>query len=256
MRRLNRMTLEVLYRRSLVAVALLAVSVAALAGYSVVAFGGSTALGVAIASLALAAGALVARRGRLWRSILVLAMGSGFCAAAAMALVPWWAALPAGLGLAAFALLVPAMLRRDRLAAVVVSVLGAAFGVQGAWAVDAATRRPVATLDEVEVTAPDVEQSEASWHGRAHAERDLAAGRWRLMTYGCPEAYRELYAETLRRGGIELEAVAGCVVRIDLVEYASGYNQVMEAAIGRLLGPNYLSSRRQACEDAMDFDIY
>ena len=252
------MTLEVLYRRSLVAVALLALSVAALAGYCVAVFGGTTFLGVAIASVARAAGALVARRGRLWRSILVLTLASGFCAAAALALVPWWAALPAGLGLAAFALLVPAMLRRDRLAAVVVTVLGTAFGVQGAWAVDAATHRPVVTLGELEVASVDVPlpESDAYWRGRADAVGDLAAGRWRLLTYGYPEPSREVYQMALRRDGIELEAVAGCVVSTDLVEHARGYNEVMEAAIGRLLGPRYLAMRRQAAEEAMDFGIY
>lgn len=251
------MTLEVLYRRSLVVVALLALSLAAVAVYSLAAFGGATALGVLLASLALAGGALMARRGRLWRSLVVLVVGSGFCAAAALALVPWWVAVPAGLGLAAFALLVPAMLHRDRLAAVVVTVLGAAFGVQGAFAVDAARRPPVATLDDMEVRPPQVftPSTDAYVRGRAEAERDLAAGRWRLLTYGYPAPSRELYAQALRRDGIELEAVAGCVVTEPIREHTRGYNEVMRDAIGRLLGAHYLESRAQAARDAMHFEM-
>ncbi|HHH30102.1 MAG TPA: hypothetical protein ENK57_17400 [Polyangiaceae bacterium] len=253
------MTLEALYRRSLVVVALLALSLAALMGYFAAAWGlGIPIVGVLVASLGLATAAAVARRGRLWRSVVLLAIGSGLCASAAMGAVPWWAAIPAGLGVGAFALLLPAMFRRDRLAALVVTVLGAAFGVQGAWTFDAAIQPPAATLDGFEVAAPEipVAGSDAYLRGRADAERDLAAGRWRLLTYGYPAASRSLYREALLRDGIELEAVAGCVVTKELMEHVRGYNEVMEAAIARLLGPGYLAARRQAAQDATQPGVY
>jgi len=245
------MTLEALYRRLLFVVSLLALAVA---GFAVYRFYDWRPAGMIITcglALALAGGALLSRKGRLWRPMLLLALGSGICTAAALALLPWWVAVPAGLGILACALLGPAMFRRDRLAATVATVVASGLGIQAAWAVDALAHPPVSRLDEVRPAPPRIEaRTEAYWRGVRDARRDLAAGRMRMLTYGYPAGWLVDYRAALARDGIELEAVAGCMVTYELTEHARGYNAIMEKGIARLLGADYLARKRQAAKAA------
>jgi hypothetical protein len=75
----------------------------------------------------------------------------------------------------------------------------------------------------------------------AEAERDLKAGKLRLKTYGLPAPwsgrFRALAREKL---GVEIEAVAGCVVGEDLLERTAGYNGPMRQEINRRFGPGAL----------------
>ncbi|MCB9598665.1 MAG: hypothetical protein H6719_38475, partial [Sandaracinaceae bacterium] len=61
------------------------------------------------------------------------------------------------------------------------------------------------------------------------ARADLAAGRPRWLTYGYPAAARWDYADLLEeRYGIELEAIAGCVIDGEISTRAAAYDSVIE----------------------------
>jgi hypothetical protein len=75
--------------------------------------------------------------------------------------------------------------------------------------------------------------------GRVAAYVDLAQGRYVTLTYGLPPAQFPAYVERLRaRYGIEVRAVAGCIVSRELSAYVRGYNRVSERAARRRFGPN------------------
>lgn len=83
----------------------------------------------------------------------------------------------------------------------------------------------------------------ARWRaeGRAEAERNLAAGKLGLKTYGLPAPWSWKYRDIAREKlGVEFNAVAGCVVDDELVERAAGYNEPMQREIDRRHGPGAL----------------
>jgi hypothetical protein len=72
----------------------------------------------------------------------------------------------------------------------------------------------------------------ATHDGAADAKQDLKAGRLTVLTFGLQASWSREYRDILQRVyGIELRAVAGCVVSESLVQYVNAYNEVMDPAI-------------------------
>lgn len=87
--------------------------------------------------------------------------------------------------------------------------------------------------------------------GQTEAERDIAAETMKWKIYGYMAGIREqdvAFARLMRnRFGVEVVAVAQCVVTDELVVRTKGYNACVEAELGRRFGPDAL---RQAERDA------
>jgi hypothetical protein len=70
--------------------------------------------------------------------------------------------------------------------------------------------------------------------GAAEAERDIKQGELKLKTFGYPSKWRPLWVDLMKeRLGVEVEAVAGCVVTEELAANVKGYNQRMKREIDR-----------------------
>ncbi len=70
--------------------------------------------------------------------------------------------------------------------------------------------------------------------GAMVAQYDIAHGHYRHLTYGLPIPWQPSYAQVLRqRYGIEMQAVAGCIVSRLLMAYVDGYNGVSTSAANR-----------------------
>jgi hypothetical protein len=77
----------------------------------------------------------------------------------------------------------------------------------------------------------------ASIRGRLSARFDIRRGRYTLLAYGLPPRGRPEYARLLKeRYGIELYAVAGCIVSDPLVSYVDSYDEVIAAAAKQKFG--------------------
>jgi hypothetical protein len=77
--------------------------------------------------------------------------------------------------------------------------------------------------------------------GRAEAERDLAAGRLCIRSYGLPPPWLGRYVARARADlGVEIEAVGGCEVDDAVVARAEGYNEIMSGELDRRFGPGAL----------------
>ncbi|HEX3877087.1 MAG TPA: hypothetical protein VHW24_08885 [Bryobacteraceae bacterium] len=76
-----------------------------------------------------------------------------------------------------------------------------------------------------------------SFRGHITAEYDLALGHYKILTFGLGGPRQPLYAQILKeRYGIEMQAVAGCVVTQSIVSYVSAYNAVSHAAANQKFG--------------------
>lgn len=77
--------------------------------------------------------------------------------------------------------------------------------------------------------------------GRLMAHIDLAAGHYEIKTYGFPDEWMDEYRKLLRkRYGMELNAVAGCLVTDWLESYVAGYNGVVKQALIEKYGKDIL----------------
>jgi hypothetical protein len=77
----------------------------------------------------------------------------------------------------------------------------------------------------------------AGFQGRLQARVDVALGRYQLLGYGLPVAWRGEYARLLdERYGIQFHVVAGCLVSQSLVDYVAGYDSVSGEAAKRRFG--------------------
>ena len=73
--------------------------------------------------------------------------------------------------------------------------------------------------------------------GSLSAHIDVARGHYRLLTYGLPVSWLPEYADLLReRYGVEVHAVAGCVLSPTLMSYVDNYDRVSTAAANRKFG--------------------
>jgi len=76
----------------------------------------------------------------------------------------------------------------------------------------------------------------------------VARGHYRLLTYGLPVSWLPQYAVLLRkRYGVEVHAVAGCVVSPALISYVDNYDRVSTAAVNRKFGHDVF---KECAEDA------
>lgn len=83
--------------------------------------------------------------------------------------------------------------------------------------------------------------------GRAEAERDLAAGRLCVRTYGFPSPWIGKYvARAKAELGVEVESVGDCTVDDDIVARAEGYNERMTREIDQRHGPGALARVAEA----------
>ncbi|MFZ1087414.1 MAG: hypothetical protein WAN35_20815 [Terracidiphilus sp.] len=73
-----------------------------------------------------------------------------------------------------------------------------------------------------------------SMFGRHDARVDVAHGRFKILTYGLPTQLHQQYGLLLRqRYGVEIQAVAGCIVARYQQDYVDAYNEVSSSAIKR-----------------------
>jgi hypothetical protein len=84
---------------------------------------------------------------------------------------------------------------------------------------------------------------------------DHARGHYEVQTFGYPAPWRAEYRRLLReRYGVEVHAVAGCVVTEDLVWYVRGYNSVsrprIQARFGKDIFAECAEEARAAWEQA------
>ncbi len=93
------------------------------------------------------------------------------------------------------------------------------------------------------------ESEAAALQGRADALKELAQGTLALETMGLPPRSRGAYMDLLKqRHGIQLRAVAGCLVTPSLTGHARGFNEVMLAEIQKRFGPDALAQAERDAE--------
>lgn len=84
--------------------------------------------------------------------------------------------------------------------------------------------------------------------GNQAARIDIHRGRYQVLGYGLPTAWRPEYARCLQdHYGIEFRAVASCTVSKSLVAYVDAYDSVISAATYRKFGHDVF---RECAEDA------
>jgi hypothetical protein len=77
------------------------------------------------------------------------------------------------------------------------------------------------------------------------ARKDIAAGRYHILTYGLPlPGSSRTDALLEQRYGIEYQGVAGCIVDEGIMEWASAYNQISVAAIKKKFGGDVFERTR------------
>src|SRR5208282_2349061 len=102
------------------------------------------------------------------------------------------------------------------------------------------TRRKVAmVVGAIALLAVSLEMwsATAPLRGRMAAHFDVRRKHYRVLVYGLPPAWRSGYADLLReRYGIEVRAVAYCIVSETLISYVESYDAVSVAAANRKFG--------------------
>jgi len=80
------------------------------------------------------------------------------------------------------------------------------------------------------------------------ARLDVRHGRYKLLVYGLPPAWRPEYKQLLKqRYGIEMNAVASCTPSGPLRSYVAAYDEVSTIAANRKYGHDVF---RECAEDA------
>lgn len=86
--------------------------------------------------------------------------------------------------------------------------------------------------------------------GRLAAQQDLSRGVLAIRTYGMFSPSDDVLTRLLKQKlGVELVAVAGCLVDNRIVAETRAYNEVMVAEITRKHGPNALERVRMEAEE-------
>ena len=131
--------------------------------------------------------------------------------------------------------------------------------VVGAIGLDAGPRSAVASQEP-----PTRQQSELSLRTQGkpgleavrvaaeqEARADIAAGKYRVLTYGLPslESFRahDLLEE---RHGIVVEPIAGCIIDEEIAVRAKAYNAVSRPAIERKFGKDVFERARREAQEA------
>jgi hypothetical protein len=78
---------------------------------------------------------------------------------------------------------------------------------------------------------------------RRQAETDFAAGRYRMLVYGLRGSSDD---KRLAKHGVEVKAIAGCIVSDGILEGARVYNEVMREKLKAKLGRDVFNDKDQA----------
>jgi hypothetical protein len=127
---------------------------------------------------------------------------------------------------------------------ITVAVITFFIGVAGFVAWHFSFDPPIQILDESRAVPVDEKKRSIYKLGRLEAEQDIRNGKLKYKTYGLGLDWRgepDLYKEKLWKDyGIELIAVAGCMVSDEIVENARGYNEVSLAEVEKRYGEGIL----------------
>jgi hypothetical protein len=89
----------------------------------------------------------------------------------------------------------------------------------------------------------------ASAYGEHNARIDVAHGRYEVLTYGLADQSRSEYATLLhQRYGVELRAVAGCIVSKSLQDYVDAYDRISIEAVNRKFRHDVFKETRDEAE--------
>ena len=81
----------------------------------------------------------------------------------------------------------------------------------------------------------NLDKKTAATSARKQAEADFAAGRYRTLVYGLRTSVSE-QDKRLSTDGVEVKAIAGCIVSDGILEGARVYNEVMREKLKAKLG--------------------
>jgi energy-coupling factor transporter transmembrane protein EcfT len=81
--------------------------------------------------------------------------------------------------------------------------------------------------------------------GRADAEKDISAGILAIEESGLGAGTGHSVRLLRERYGIEIRAIAGCIVNENILGHEAGYNAVSEAEIERRIGSNRIAAVRE-----------
>ena len=86
---------------------------------------------------------------------------------------------------------------------------------------------------------------EAAATARRQAEADFAVGHYRMLVYGLRKPVAE-FDQRLAKDGVEVRAIAGCIVSDGILEGARIYNEVMRGKLKAKLGRDVFSDKDEA----------
>ena len=91
----------------------------------------------------------------------------------------------------------------------------------------------------------------AGVRGHFQARIDLRGGKYELLGYGLPTAWRPEYVRCLReRYDVQFRAVAGCTVTPGLVDYVHGYDAEVLIALRAKYGRNISEECKKEAEES------
>ncbi len=105
-----------------------------------------------------------------------------------------------------------------------------------------------AALHAVEGTFPNfgrMSKREAATAARKQAETDFAEGHYRMLVFGL-RAVDSAHDKRLAKEGVEVKAIAGCIVSEGILEGARVYNQVMREKLKTKLGRDIFADKDEA----------
>ena len=96
----------------------------------------------------------------------------------------------------------------------------------------------------------ELSKAEATQKARVMAEKDFAAGKYRLFVYGLRRG-NSPHDEYLKTNyGVDVTPIAGCVVSPGIMGAADGYNSTMRPLLQAKFGRDIFAEARQATETA------
>ena len=90
-----------------------------------------------------------------------------------------------------------------------------------------------------------LKKDEAAKIARRQVEADFAAGHYRMLVYGLRRQTSEQDAR-LAKDGVEVRAIAGCIVSDGILEGARVYNEAMRAKLKAKLGRDVFNDKDEA----------
>jgi hypothetical protein len=90
-----------------------------------------------------------------------------------------------------------------------------------------------------------LKMEEAVKVAREQADADFAAGRYRMLVYGLRGPVSE-QDRRLAKEGVEVKAIAGCIVSDGILEGARVYNEVMREKLKVKLGRDVFTNKDDA----------